>query len=107
MHSTSPTPPDVPTPPGRHVRGRGKAVRDDARMLLLDKVAIVTGAGSGIGRASAQRFAAEGAAVLAADIRLGKASETVELIEGEGGRAVACQVDVANNDDVARMVATA
>ena len=49
-------------------------------MLLSDKIAIVTGAGSGIGRASAQRFAAEGAAVIAADIRLGKASETVELI---------------------------
>ncbi len=43
--------------------------------------------------------------MVAADIRLGKASETVELIEGEGGHAVACQVDVANSDDVARMVA--
>jgi NAD(P)-dependent dehydrogenase (short-subunit alcohol dehydrogenase family) len=76
-------------------------------MLLQDKVAIVTGAGSGIGRASAIRFAAEGAAVVAADIRLGKAAETVELIEGEGGRAAACQVDVASSPDVARMVAAA
>jgi NADP-dependent 3-hydroxy acid dehydrogenase YdfG len=76
-------------------------------MLLQDKVAIVTGAGSGIGRASAVRFAAEGAAVVVADIRLGKASETVELIEGEGGQAVACQVDVASSPEVARMVATA
>jgi meso-butanediol dehydrogenase / (S,S)-butanediol dehydrogenase / diacetyl reductase len=76
-------------------------------MLLQDKIAIVTGAGSGIGRASAIRFAAEGAAVVAADIRLGKAGETVELIEGAGGNAIACQVDVASSPDVARMVATA
>lgn len=76
-------------------------------MLLQDKIAIVTGAGSGIGRASALRFAAEGAAVVAADIRLGKANETVELVEGEGGQAVACQVDVASSPEVARMVATA
>ena len=76
-------------------------------MLLREKVAIVTGAGSGIGRASALRFAAEGAAVLVADIRLRKADETVELIEREGGRAAPCEVDVAKGDDVEKMVATA
>jgi NAD(P)-dependent dehydrogenase (short-subunit alcohol dehydrogenase family) len=76
-------------------------------MLLEGKVAIVTGAGSGIGRASAVRFAAEGAAVVAADIRAAKAEETVAQITEQGGRAVACQVDVADSVGVARMVSTA
>jgi len=83
------------------------AVRDDAPMLLTGKVAIVTGAGSGIGRASALRFAAEGASVVAADIRERKADETVDLIDHDGGQAVACRVDVANSADVERMVALA
>jgi NAD(P)-dependent dehydrogenase (short-subunit alcohol dehydrogenase family) len=76
-------------------------------MLLPGKITIVTGAGSGIGRASAVRCAAEGALVVAADIREHKAQETVELIEKAGGTAVACRVDVANGADVERMVATA
>lgn len=74
-------------------------------MLLSGKVAIVTGAGSGIGRASAQRFAEEGASVVVSDIRGPKAEETVAMIEQSGGVAAACQADVANNDDVARLVA--
>jgi NAD(P)-dependent dehydrogenase (short-subunit alcohol dehydrogenase family) len=76
-------------------------------MLLPGKVAIVTGAGSGIGRASAVRFASEGALVVAADIREHKAQETVELIEQDGGTAVACRADVAKGAEVERMVATA
>ncbi|MFN0093142.1 MAG: SDR family NAD(P)-dependent oxidoreductase [Acidimicrobiales bacterium] len=76
-------------------------------MLLNDKVAIVTGAASGIGRASALRFAAEGAAVVVADIRKAKAQETVELIADAGGRAVACEVDVTNPAQVEAMVALA
>jgi NAD(P)-dependent dehydrogenase (short-subunit alcohol dehydrogenase family) len=57
-------------------------------------VALVTGAGSGIGRASARRFAAEGAAVVVADVR-GDAAEAVAAeIRGGGGRAVAVGVDV-------------
>jgi NAD(P)-dependent dehydrogenase (short-subunit alcohol dehydrogenase family) len=76
-------------------------------MLLQGKVAIVTGAGSGIGRASAQRFAAEGAAVVAADIRGPKVDETVALIERDGGTAAACQANVADAADVERMVAFA
>jgi NAD(P)-dependent dehydrogenase (short-subunit alcohol dehydrogenase family) len=76
-------------------------------MLLAGKVAIVTGAGSGIGRASAVRFAAEGASVVVSDIRGPKADETVAMIADDGGTAVSCQADVSRADDVERMVATA
>ena len=70
-------------------------------MLLENKVAIVTGAGSGIGAASALRFAAEGAAVLAADIRGHKADQTVAEITARGGVAHTCEVNVAEDDAVA------
>ena len=73
-------------------------------MLLKDKIAIVTGAGSGIGAASALRFAAEGAAVVAADIRLRKAQETVDAIVAAGGHATAVEVDVADAASVSAMV---
>jgi NAD(P)-dependent dehydrogenase (short-subunit alcohol dehydrogenase family) len=76
-------------------------------MLLSGKVAIVTGAGSGIGRASAVRFAEEGASVVVSDIRGPKAEETVAMIEQAGGTAAAFQANVAESDDVAGMVAFA
>lgn len=63
-------------------------------MLLEGKTAIVTGAGSGIGAESARRFAAEGAAVICADIRLARAEETAQGIIAAGGRAFAVEVDV-------------
>jgi len=76
-------------------------------MLLEGKIAIVTGAASGIGRASALRFAAEGASVVAADLRGPKVEETVSMIESAGGTAVPFAGNVADNADTERMVATA
>lgn len=76
-------------------------------MLLKDKVAVITGAGSGVGRASALRFAAEGAAVVCADIDLDRAKETVGLLEGAGGQAVAERCDVAEDADVVAAVGSA
>ena len=69
------------------------------------KTAIVTGAGSGIGRASARLLAAEGAHVVVADINLDGANETVSIIEGDGGAALAQWVDVSAEEAIAAMVA--
>jgi NAD(P)-dependent dehydrogenase (short-subunit alcohol dehydrogenase family) len=77
-------------------------------MSALDgKSAIVTGAGSGVGRASALRFAQEGARVVVADIDLDNAKETVRQIEGQGGTAVAVGVDVSDEEQVKAMIAAA
>ena len=73
-------------------------------MGLLDgKVGIVTGSGSGIGRATAQRLAREGAQVLVADINEDSAKETVSMITEAGGEARAQWVDVAEEAAVAAM----
>jgi NAD(P)-dependent dehydrogenase (short-subunit alcohol dehydrogenase family) len=72
--------------------------------LLEGKVAVVTGAGSGIGSASAERFAAEGAKVLVADIREHKARETAEAITANGGEALACGADVSQAESVQAMI---
>ena len=64
-------------------------------MLLEGKNAIITGSGSGVGRASALRFAEEGAKVVCADIDVDGAKETVRQVEAAGGVAVPFGVDVA------------
>jgi NAD(P)-dependent dehydrogenase (short-subunit alcohol dehydrogenase family) len=74
---------------------------------LQDKVAIVTGAGSGLGAAAATRFAAEGATVLCADLDEGAAAALAGEIEAAGGRALALAVDVGAAADQERAVATA
>lgn len=74
-------------------------------MKLKGRVAVITGAGSGIGRASAREFARDGAQVVVADINLAGARETVKQIEAAGGRARAVETDVANPQSVERLVA--
>ena len=75
-------------------------------MLREGKVAIVTGAGSGIGRASARLFAAEGASVVATDLAEG-VEETVREIHGAGGKAIALIGNAGDEGDVMNWVATA
>ena len=66
---------------------------------LQDKVTVVTGAGNGIGRATALRFAEEGSSVIVADIQIDKADETVQIIEDNGGNAKSISVDVTSGAD--------
>ncbi len=68
-------------------------------MKLEDRVAVVTGAGSGIGAASALAFAREGARVLVVDVNEAGAKATVEQIEKDGGRAMAVAADVTRAAD--------
>jgi NAD(P)-dependent dehydrogenase (short-subunit alcohol dehydrogenase family) len=74
---------------------------------LDNDVALITGAGSGIGRESALLFASEGAAIVVVDIADAGGGETVAAIEGAGGRAVYVHADVSKADDAARMIAAA
>jgi NAD(P)-dependent dehydrogenase (short-subunit alcohol dehydrogenase family) len=73
-------------------------------MRMKDKIALVTGAGSGIGRATALRFAAEGAHVICADAFSTAATETTGTIIAAGGEALALAVDVADEAACAQMV---
>lgn len=79
---------------------------------LEGKAAVVVGGGqtpgatTGNGRAAAVLYAREGARVLVADRNLASAQETADLISGEGGEAVALEVDVTSEDHLAQMVAT-
>lgn len=74
---------------------------------LQGKVAVITGANSGIGRATARLFAREGAKVVCCDIQEDTAPRIDKLIEQDGGQAVFSQVDVTLQADCDRMVSTA
>jgi NAD(P)-dependent dehydrogenase (short-subunit alcohol dehydrogenase family) len=76
-------------------------------VLLEGKIAVINGAGSGVGRAAALRFAEEGSSVVCADIDLDRAKETVARIEAAGGTAVAERCDVSSEADVSSLVAAA
>jgi NAD(P)-dependent dehydrogenase (short-subunit alcohol dehydrogenase family) len=74
-------------------------------MKLDNRIAIITGAGSGMGRAMAQEFSANGATVVAVDVRTDPVQETVKLVDD--GRSVGETADVSNKADVERVVAAA
>jgi 3-oxoacyl-[acyl-carrier protein] reductase len=75
-------------------------------MRLNKKIAVITGSGSGIGRASAILFAKEGAKVVVADINDAGGEETVKKIESAGGEALFIHTDVSKASDVENMMKT-
>ena len=72
--------------------------------VLSDRVAVVTGAGSGLGKATALAFAAEGAAVVLVGRRKDKIAETAKLIQETGGKSLVISGDVSREADVANIV---
>lgn len=76
-------------------------------MRLQDKVALITGASSGIGRETALLFAAEGACVVVADVNDADGNETVEMARAQGGKAVYAHADVSKAADCENMVSVA
>src|SRR5439155_26264806 len=89
----------------RRLRRRCRAVEEGGRGPgVTGRVALVTGAGSGIGRASSLAFAARGDSVVVADIDAGAANETVAPIEKDGGAAIAVGAGVTVAADAERIV---
>jgi 3-oxoacyl-[acyl-carrier protein] reductase len=76
-------------------------------MKLIDKVAVITGAGSGFGRETSELFAQEGAKIVVADLNTDNGRQTVEHIQKSGGEAVFVKVDVTNLHEVKEMIETA
>ncbi len=72
--------------------------------LLTGKVAMVTGGGSGIGRATCLKFAEEGAAVLVVDMNSESANQTVDMILSKGAKACSATADVSNETEVSKAV---
>jgi NAD(P)-dependent dehydrogenase (short-subunit alcohol dehydrogenase family) len=86
---------------------RGPNTRKELIMRLKDKVALVTGSGSGIGKAIALMYAREGAKLVLCDRRLEKVEEVADQIVSAGGEALALRADVGISADVRDMVAKA
>ena len=73
-------------------------------MRLKDKVCVITGAGSGMGRAACLRFAQEGAKVVAADLVEPAGRETVQMVERAGGRSIFVACDVSKEKDCQKLI---
>jgi NAD(P)-dependent dehydrogenase (short-subunit alcohol dehydrogenase family) len=89
------------------IKGKGTLHSTGDEMRLQGKVALITGAGSGMGRAASKIFAQEGALVAAIDINGEAAAETAQMVKNAGGRAVSMRADVSNSEDAHSMVETA
>ena len=76
----------------------------DLKMKLQDKVAVITGAASGMGREIALIYAKEGASVVVSDLNLEGAEATVQEIKNNGGNAVALKTNVALEDDIQQLI---
>ena len=82
----------------------GRYSGESGSMRLVDKVSIITGAGSGIGHATAIKFAQEGAKVAVCDIDEPSAQAVAREITDSGGEALAFRIDVTDKGSIARMV---
>src|SRR6266478_9003739 len=91
------------TPPPARARSQ-QTEGDGMRQLLENKVAIVTGGASGLGRATAEIFATEGARVVIADVNDERGAETCKAVEALGGEALYIHTDVRSSQDVAAAV---
>lgn len=75
-------------------------------MKLKDKIAIVTGSGSGIGRSSAELFAKEGASVVVADIDTAGGNKTLEIIKNNGGKGLFVKTDLTKEEEIKKLIDT-
>ena len=85
-------------------KSNGKNGNGHSTLRLAGKVAIITGAGRGIGHATALKFGAEGAIVIACDINADQAQQTAGDVAEAGGEAMGYQMDVRDKEGIARMV---
>lgn len=76
-------------------------------MRLADKVCVITGGGSGMGRVAASMFAAQGAKVVVAEFDANAGEETVRLVKDAGGQAIAVKADVSKEADAQAMIMAA